>query len=364
MMAQSRRAGAPAGTVERDVESLAAAWEDLAGRSRATPFSYPGWIVAWWRAFGTGRLELHVVERGGRLAGVLPLGLRAGRLASPTNFHTPAFGLLAENAAAASRLAATVLERRPRRLSVGFLDADGPGLAALRERAAADGYRSHARVQLRSPFIRLGPSPDAYRAERRRSALADLRRRRRRLTERGRVELEEVTGGAGLTDALSEGFELERLGWKGSRGTAVASVPALREFYGEVASWAAARGWLRLFLLRLDGRALAFYYGLRHDRVLYLLKGGYDPVWARFSPGQLLLEDVIANGFSHRIERIELGGSEEPYKRVFSNAVRERRRFEAFAPTPAGRCERAVIVHGRPLAARFALDRALGRIKR
>src|SRR5205823_20432 len=78
-----------------------------------------------------------------------------------------------------------------------------------------------------------------------------------------------VRGGPELASGLDEGFRLERLGWTGSGGTAVASVPALREFCGEVARWAAARGWLRLFLLRIDGRALAFYYGLEHRHVLH-----------------------------------------------------------------------------------------------
>jgi CelD/BcsL family acetyltransferase involved in cellulose biosynthesis len=364
MIAQTQTRGELSSAVEPDIAAVAEEWEDLADRTQATPFVEPGWIAAWWRAFGSGRLEVHVVRRDDRLVGVLPVGLRAGRAASPTNFHTPAFGLVAEDGGAADRLAAAVLDRRPRRLSVGFLDADGPDLAALLRGAAAARYRPILRTQLRSPFIRLAPSLDAYRAQRRSSAMADLRRKRRRLSERGHAALERVTGGPDLANALDEGFRLERLGWKGSRGTAVASVPALREFYGEVARWAAARGWLRLFLLRIDGRALAFYYGLEHRHVLHLLKGGYDPAWARLSPGQLLLEDVIASGFSHGIERIELGGSDERYKRVFANSVRERQRLQVFSPTPAGRCEWAVMSHGRRLAARLSLDRALRRIKR
>ena len=226
MIAQTQTREGLSSGVEPDLEAVAEEWEDLAGRTHATPFVEPGWIAAWWRAFGPGRLEIHVVRRGGRLAGVLPLGLRASRAASPTNFHTPAFGLVAEDGGAARTLAAAVLDRRPRRLSIGFLDADGPDLANLLRAAAAARYRPILRTQLRSPFVRLGPSLEAYRAERRRSAMADLRRKRRRLSERGHVALERVTGGPRLIDALDEGFRLERLGWKGSRGTAVASVPA------------------------------------------------------------------------------------------------------------------------------------------
>ena len=141
MIAQTQTRGELSSAVEPDIAAVTEEWEDLADRTQATPFVEPGWIAAWWRAFGSGRLEVHVVRRDDRLIGVLPVGLRAGRAASPTNFHTPAFGLVAEDGGAADRLAAAVLDRRPRRLSVGFLDADGADLAALLRGAATARYR-------------------------------------------------------------------------------------------------------------------------------------------------------------------------------------------------------------------------------
>ena len=33
-------------------------WDALADRVAATPFMRPGWIAAWWRAFGSGKLEV------------------------------------------------------------------------------------------------------------------------------------------------------------------------------------------------------------------------------------------------------------------------------------------------------------------
>src|SRR5690242_18622480 len=78
-------------------DGLAVEWEALADRCGASPFARPDWIGAWSRAFAPGALEVRVVRRGGRLAGVLPLVRRGHGMAAPTNAHTPYFGPVAED---------------------------------------------------------------------------------------------------------------------------------------------------------------------------------------------------------------------------------------------------------------------------
>jgi CelD/BcsL family acetyltransferase involved in cellulose biosynthesis len=56
-------AGAGLAEIERHSER----WDALADRAGAAPFLRPGWIAAWWRAFGRGRLEILTAGSGGRL---------------------------------------------------------------------------------------------------------------------------------------------------------------------------------------------------------------------------------------------------------------------------------------------------------
>jgi CelD/BcsL family acetyltransferase involved in cellulose biosynthesis len=65
-----------------------------------------------------------------------------------------------------------------------------------------------------------------------------------------------------------------------------------------VAEWAAGQGWLRLWFLRLDGTPIAFAYGLEHDGVYFSLKVGFDPGYARFGPGIVLMQDRIRHAFT------------------------------------------------------------------
>ncbi len=52
-----------ASTVEihQRIEPLVGEWERLARRGIASPFLWPGWMEAWWHAFGAGRLQILTV---------------------------------------------------------------------------------------------------------------------------------------------------------------------------------------------------------------------------------------------------------------------------------------------------------------
>jgi CelD/BcsL family acetyltransferase involved in cellulose biosynthesis len=325
---------------------LAAEWDALADRAGADPFVRPGWIDAWCAAFGGGTLEPLLVHRDGRLAGVLPV-LGGWVRRSPTNEHTPAFAPLAEDAGALSGLAEALLARRPAVVSVAFLDGADPSLGTLRAAATAAGYGVAVRPIHRSPVLILDDVA-AWEGCRPRRLMADLRRRRRRLEERGEVTVTVARQPGALADLLA----LERRSWKGTHGTAIAADARVRSFYAQVAGWAARHGTLRITALCLDGRPLAALLALEDAGALHLLKAGYDPAFARFSPGQLLLQETLRRAFAAGLERVELHGADEPYKRTWTGAARERVALEAFAPTFAGRLARAAVSGGRPLARR------------
>jgi CelD/BcsL family acetyltransferase involved in cellulose biosynthesis len=210
----------------------------------------------------------------------------------------------------------------------------------------------------RSPYVLTTGTWEAFARERlSRNRRSQLGRARRRLEREGKLELELADGNERLEELLAEVFQIEASGWKGEEGTAIASRPETLRFYCQVARWAAARGWLRIAFLRLDGRALATMLLLETEGVLYYLKGGYDPVFERFSPGMALLGSVIEHALGNHIVRVELLGGDERYKLAFTGDVKDKRRFQAFAPSPLGLLSRTAFQYGRP-AARRALDLA------
>jgi CelD/BcsL family acetyltransferase involved in cellulose biosynthesis len=344
--------------VERheSVDPLRKEWDLLADRTDAEPWLRPGWIAAWWRAFGRGSLSILVSRRGGRLTGVLPVRARAGMRVSPANWHTPAFAPLAENEWAHAELARALLEGWTTCVDLRFLPPDDQGLRVCRAAARATRWRVVERTIRTSPYLDLRDGWDDYAATKR-HALRDIRRRRRRLEERGEVILDVSDGGDALDALLDDGFRIEGSGWKSARGTAITSRPETDRFYRDVARWTAERGWLQLAFLRVDGRAVAFNLNVVAAGVHYHLKGGYDPQYARYSPGRLLHRELIERAFRHRLHRYEFLGAPDPWKLQWTTTTHDRRRLQAFPPTPAGLAAFAAISHLRPLALR-ALGKA------
>jgi CelD/BcsL family acetyltransferase involved in cellulose biosynthesis len=356
--------GAGAYAVEADRDESGAEWEELADRVGGSPFLHPGWIRAWSRAFGGGRLELHVLRRGGRLAAVLPLErARLGR-SSPTNFETPEFGILAIDRDASRTLAANVLDREGFRLSLGFLDSGGGELDDLRAAARAAGRRVVERTLQRSPYMEIGGDLEAQVRERLGSkSFNELRRRRRRLAERGPVELEVADGTEGLERLLAEGYALEGSGWKTAAGSSISMRADARQFYDEVARWASGRGILRLCFLRTDGKPIAFKLGMEANGAFYSCKGGYDPSESRLGPGQLIVWELLAWAAGRGLERFEFLGDAYPWKLEWTDTARDRILLEAFGRSPAALGIWLVERHGRPLARRLRLKRLVARAR-
>lgn len=334
------------------IDEADAEWEALADRTRASPFLRPGWMRIWQTHFSTRPVKVLVVRRRERVAALVPFVHRRRTLASPTNFHTPEFGALAEDAAAAAFLFDRLLSLPHDAVSLAFVEQGGWVEQACLAAAARLRHRTLVRVQQQAPFVTLeGRAWSAIEAQLGGKLRADLRRRARRLADAGRVTLEVSDGRDRLDQLLSDGFGVEPSGWKRERGSAITSRAQTEGFYRDAARWAATRGVLRLAFLRLDGRAVAFQFGVEEGGVYYLLKGGYEPSFHACAPGKLLAGRMIARACELGLRRFEFLGTSEPWKREWASGHTPRVAVSAFAPSPLGLAGWAVHRYGRPAAA-------------
>ena len=349
-------------TVERleAAGPIAQEWEDLASRVGVWPDLRPGWIEAWWRAFGEGRLEILAARSGGELVGVLPLVRRGRRVESPTNWETSLFGLVAAGPDAAAALADAVFAGRPRVVSLRFVDP--AELEPFRRAARGRGYRVTERLMQRAPYLELTGEWEGIVSHLGRSLRANLRRRRRRLEEQGDLTLQVADGTENLQALLEEGWLVEGTDWKLKEGTAIRSSPETLGFYGEVSRWAAEQGILRLAFLRLDGRPIAFDLCFEDGGVHWLVKTGFDAEHRNLSPGNILRHDMIKRAFDLGLTRYEFLGGEEAYKADWTDRAHDRLHVQAFAPTPLGLARR-LAERVRPAAGRI-LGPVLRRFRR
>ncbi|HEX6338318.1 MAG TPA: GNAT family N-acetyltransferase [Jiangellaceae bacterium] len=325
-------------------ESVEIEWSALVERVDGSPFLEPGWILAWHRAFGRGRLMVVGVRRDRRLVAVLPVLARTGGLQSPANWHTPEYGIAAEDDGAAMLLLRAILPKARRSITLRFVD--HPTAAVVRATAESMGFHVHSRVLERSPYVPISGSFEEYEHSMSSKFRSDLARRRRRLNDEGPVRLDVVTDATAET--LVEFIRLEGSGWKS--GNAIEHDVRARGFYAEIARWADGLGLLRIAFLRVGDRAVAADFSIETDRRHYLLKTGYDPDYRRFGPGKLLRHAMLERAFAANLVSYEFLGTDDPWKLEWTDVARDRLAVQAFAPSLPGRVERAAYARGRPLA--------------
>ncbi|MCI2239725.1 GNAT family N-acetyltransferase [Kineococcus sp. TRM81007] len=320
-------------------EALSAEWDDLAVLSGAPPFLRPGWIHAWMSAFEPRRaLHALTIRRDGRLAALLPVVRKNGSLHCPTNAETPVMGPVALDAEALHPLLGQHVERHG--LTLRFSPDDGNQEDLLRN-SRARGLPVSVAPLRRSPCTSVQGDWEEFQeqtltASRRR----DLRRNERRLAAIGELRMTSHDLSRDLIGTLQRGLELEAAGWKGDEGTAVLSRPATTAFYRSASTWAASAGLLRLYFLTLDGEPIAFSLNLEQNGTSYGVKTAYAPAHRAFGPGVLMLNRLIAEGFSrpdlHTLEHL---GEDDPFKREFSTGVRRQSSVRVFPRGTRGRLE-------------------------
>lgn len=332
--------------------ALEAEWNALVARTGEQLFYRHEFIRVWIDNFAAGaRLRILTArDPSGALVAALPLveervriyGVKVRQLSAAANPHSCRFDLIAEDPERAAAALLDHLEADPSWDVLKLTDVPEGGRAfALLERAQKAGAPTGTWLSLQSPYIPLPETFEALAGRLQAKFKANVRRRRKKLEEKGKVTFEKVTSGAALDARLEEGFDLEQSGWKGHNGTAMGQHRSTRGFYTELARTAANLGALSLYYLRLDGRAVAFHYGLTFAGRYLLLKPGYDEALKECSPGQLLMEEVLKDLSGSGLQEFDFLGPDMVWKRDWTDRVRAHTWLFIFRRTWKGRLLRA-----------------------
>lgn len=295
------------------------AWDELAARAAdPNPFATRHVVGAHVRAgLAPPDLPLLVARRGRDWLAALPLSPRPtvigfgsrARSSWSSPFNTLGTPLLAgdETEAAAEAFLDGLAASRPELVLLRNLRLDGGAVRTL-EAALHRRRWPHASVGAfqRAVLDRenvAAADPGAWLAAGRRK---DLRRRRTRLAIFGALEHRTEVEGPALAEAVEQFLYLEASGWKGARGTALASRPPTLAFARLL--FAAGGGPVapRADLLTLDGRPVAASLSLVCAGTAFLLKTAYDENHRRHAPGLLLEEEIVRaclrTGFADRLD--------------------------------------------------------------
>lgn len=326
---------------EKDFDLLEQSWDQLVARLEyPSPFQGWEWNRLWWKHFGhRKRLRILQFRETGQLLGIAQFserryGVGLAHLSSlvPIGWHDGEHQQLTEQlellfpASAEQDLmeALTVwLQRQPW---------SAVRLPGLRQPARLPGWLAQ-RVVFRAratPFhYRLLPATwKTFVAGLNKSMRDNIKYYPRLLARRGHaVAFDVACTPAEVSDALPILFALHR-----ARAHAQMRVkhgdrfrlPQRRAFFRELAPRLAARGQLRIGVLKVGNQSVAAQLWMECGSAMFLYYSGSDPTWAKYSVTMVATLEAIKDGMARGLSRVEFLRGGGQFKERWDTSVRLR----------------------------------------
>ena len=347
----------PLQTVVLDNEAAwlgaAAMLDSVCELGQAPVFAFPHWLQsAWcWRA-PQAKLRVVMVMVGDDCAGFAPL-MQIEEKACGLPIRTLQFIAVPDaqfiDVVARPQHAARFSTALARHLSDRHVDWDRLHLRHLSERHGNWRVLSQAllaagmKVVVESVethrFIDLTTAFAGYYAARSRRLKKSVNLSANRLEQMGKVEVEWIRhchSDERANLALAEAMRVSSISWKQVTGTTL-DQPGPRAFIEHLTAGLCGKGQFSLWLLRLNGRAIATEYQLIDAGVVHALRSDFDPEFASASPGTYLNRHMLQELFSAGLQRYYMGSGSNAYKRRWADHGEPVYHLKAYSPSWRGR---------------------------
>jgi len=148
-----------------------------------------------------------------------------------------------------------------------------------------------------------------------------LKRRERQICRNFAVRFSLAQSPGEVERVMAQLFALHRLRWGQLGQTGVFLLPKVREFHIEFAKRVLERGWLRLHQLTLDNSVAAAYYAFKCGDYAGFYTCSFNPRFARYSVGKVLLAKVIDDAQAEGAKVFDFMRGDETYKSEFGTVT-------------------------------------------
>ena len=178
-------------------------------------------------------------------------------------------------------------------------------------------------------YISLKGSWDEYWSNLKPKTRNNWRRQNRRLSAVvGGYAVERIVGPLKTREALDRFVALEHASWKAGTKIGVAKDDRHHNFYKDLVDRLAEKEQVMFHFLKIGQDDSAGIFSFVHNKVIYLRSSAYLPAYAEYSPGIIVLAEVIREGFLRPINEIDMLGLKEnnssnKYKENWATGNRE-----------------------------------------
>jgi CelD/BcsL family acetyltransferase involved in cellulose biosynthesis len=338
-------------------------WAELLEASEsACVFLTWEWLHTWWKHLAGGRsLAILAVRRGGELIALAPFCLKPVSLSRARSFPVLEFlgsgfagsdylDVIVRKGSGAEARQALTAWLATRRLPLKLTNTRQGGsaaagiLAGLRER----GWSAAETNTNICPFIPLaGASWNSYLASLSAEHRYTFHRKWRCLNRDYEVRFEQAHAPEQCREAIDLLIAQHNTRWRGRGGSDAFHTADLVAFHREWTQLALRRGWLRLYVLRLNDKPAACLYGLLYRGTFYFYQSSFDADYARASVGLVAMGLAIRSAIGEGALEYDLLHGAEAYKSHWSRHSRDLARLESFPPGGFGEFCRLSVELGR-----------------
>ena len=301
-------------------------WLQLEQRSHITPFQYYNWLLNWHQTAGSKySLFIVCVKFGDQVEAILPLGIDSTRRVktlewlggSHNDYMSPVLHLNSEKVfkdihsiwsevvSALPRFDVLHLAKQVPRLG----NKDNPFLNIYPSNISMNSYQS-----------KIGSEWEVFKESIPKKVLADSRRQRKRLSNLGSLKFNVINANENNHAFLKIMFAFKQERYKQMGVNNFLKLKEHRDFYQNIPQSISSTARIHCSTLTLDGEVIALHWGLIDKSTFYYLMPAYNiSEWAKFSPGKLLLEDLMQWSIENKLSLFDFTGGEETYKKIWSN---------------------------------------------
>lgn len=318
--------------VIRNIEHLASlqeAWNQAVENSIFdSVFVTHEWFYSWAKNFITNdNMYIVVASDGDMLLGIMPLLLEQYRrgiwtktiLRSMSNLQTYKYNFVVRREGSNTILTNMfnyINHQLPwTTILLDFVPGAVLNVSLLKQLQGKCFYRIHTETHMQSPYVKIEGSWEEYLTSRGKHVKKNWAHFEHKLDHEGTAEVIDITGGPDLDQQIISAFDIEKSSWKGAQHTAIADSNAESGFYLDLGKSMSKCGKFRLHFLCLNSTKIAFDYCLIHKNHFNVLKTGYNPAYAKDSPGRVLHKKILRNLFQHGTFKVyDLLGTNDAWK--------------------------------------------------
>jgi len=306
-------------------------WNALleSSQERENVFLRHEWFDVWWQAFGKGKeLLILLCQEAGKIIGIAPLmifrdrykGLPYKRLGFIEDPNAPSMNFIIKQGGEESVLPAILaylVEPGTNAWHAAVLNKLPAGSSMLRTSTNCFSQQK-IKYLLRngqdSPYVPVNSDWETFLASTSVRFRKQLRNKINKLNKAGKVSFD-VFDNIGVDGKhLEEAMSVSSRSWKQDQGTSMSSTPSRKRFFELLSSVASKNGWLRIWLLYLNGNPIATEYHLEYKGRTHAMRGDFDKSHDSLSPGSVLEAHIIEHCFKKGLLEYDFCGLPYGYK--------------------------------------------------